>query len=360
MTRDANDNDNDPSPTSERTLSESSTLHQSWSPKQPAKDRPQPFSIPIDGRDEKKEFEKLICLDDHNRAVHGYPKLATFMAHEPGGAIARRFASLNLRILLYKQAEIVCLEHELDEMEKKFGHKKDLHHSVKALIHAKAGSEGKELWDKIQTIDAALERYNRLLLEQKALYELPSADHIDINDLNNFANNEEAGGEWLAHPENTIWAIVEDNGKRLAEQKDLVRLSGSERYADPFTQWLWGPFLQFFHRIYSKFSDADCEDGSYDYNSATGLLMLARVTSMALASLLPTISILALYHINNDLWRIGFIAIFSVIFTACLSFFTAATRIEIFIASIGLASVQVVFIGNLLTSSSASTASTKS
>lgn len=82
---------------------------------------------------------------------------------------------------------------------------------------------------------------------------MPSADHIDINDLNNFANNEDAGGEWLAHPENTIWAIVEDNGKRLAEQKDLVRLSGSERYTDRFTQWLWGPFLQFFHRIYSKF-----------------------------------------------------------------------------------------------------------
>ncbi|TLD20917.1 ATP synthase subunit gamma [Venturia nashicola] len=358
MTKDENDSRVLPPP--ERSLSESSTLDQAWSPKQPGQDRPETFSIPINEREEKKEFEKRICLDDHNRAVHGYPKLATFMAHEPGGAIARRFASLNLRILLYKQAEIVCLEHELDELETKFRDKKDLHHSVKALIHAEAGSEGKELWDKIQSIDVALERYNRLLLEQKALYELPSADHIDINDLNNFANNEEAGGEWLAHPENTIWAIVEDNGKRLAEQKDLVRLSGSERYTDPFTQWLWGPFLQFFHRIYSKFSDADGADGSYDYNSAAGILVLARATSMALASLLPTVSILALYHINNDLWRIGFIAIFSVVFTACLSFFTAATRIEIFIASIGLASVQVVFIGNLLTSSSAPTTSTKS
>jgi len=73
---------------------------------------------------------------------------------------------------------------------------------------------------------------------------------------------------------------------------------------------------------------------------------------MILASFLPTASILALYYINNDVWRIGFIAIFSVVFTACLSFFTAATRIEIFIASLGLASVQVVFIGNLLGPSS--------
>lgn len=155
------DNENNISPISEETLSESSTLDQSWSPKQSEKQHPEAFSISIDGSDEKKEVEKPICLDNHNRAVHGYPKLATFMAHEPGGAIARRFASLNLRILLYKQAEIVCLEHELDELEDKFRHKKDLHHSVKALIHAKAGSEGKEMWDKIQSIDVALERYSK-------------------------------------------------------------------------------------------------------------------------------------------------------------------------------------------------------
>jgi hypothetical protein len=91
-------------------------------------------------------------------------------------------------------------------------------------------------------------------------------------------------------------------------------------------------------------------DESYNYESL-GLNRVARATSMAMASLLPTISIMALYYIDNDLWRIGFIAMFSVLFTVCLSVFTAATRIEIFLASVGLASVQVVFIGNLLGSS---------
>lgn len=73
---------------------------------------------------------------------------------------------------------------------------------------------------------------------------------------------------------------------------------------------------------------------------------------MILASLLPTASILGLYHIHSDIWRIGFIAIFSIVFTVCLSMFTAATRVEVFLASVALASVQVVFIGNLIGASS--------
>jgi hypothetical protein len=69
---------------------------------------------------------------------------------------------------------------------------------------------------------------------------------------------------------------------------------------------------------------------------------------MAMASVLPTISIIALYFIDNNVWRLIFILVFSVVFTVCLSIFTAATRIEIFLASIGLASVQAVFVGNLI------------
>ena len=120
----------------------------------------------------------LKNLDEIERAVHGYPRLATFMGNEPGAAIYRRFASLNARVLLYRQAEIVCLEHELDQLEQAYGEHKDLHYSIKNLIHGKPGSMGRELWSKIEHLDNALERYNALLLQQKSLYELPSADDI--------------------------------------------------------------------------------------------------------------------------------------------------------------------------------------
>ena len=129
------------------------------------------FSLP-------RRRSTLKGLDEVERAVHGYPRLATFMGNEPGAAIYRRFASLNARVLLYRQAEIVCLEHELDELEQAYGEHKHLHYSVKHLIHAKRGTMGHELWNKIEKLDTALDKYNTLLLQQKDLYELPPADDI--------------------------------------------------------------------------------------------------------------------------------------------------------------------------------------
>jgi len=105
--------------------------------------------------------ESTRTLDEIEYALHGYPRLATFMGHEPGAAIYRRFASLNSRILLYRQAEIVCLEHELDDLEKSSSNSKHLHYSVKKLMHAPPGSEGARLWDKVQQLDMALERYSK-------------------------------------------------------------------------------------------------------------------------------------------------------------------------------------------------------
>jgi hypothetical protein len=57
----------------------------------------------------------------------------------------------------------------------------------------------------------------------------------------------------MEHPEDTVFDCFYEKGKFKAEQKDLVRLSGSMLYTDPFTRWLWGPFLQSFHNIYSRF-----------------------------------------------------------------------------------------------------------
>ncbi|KAI4727523.1 hypothetical protein E4T49_04684 [Aureobasidium sp. EXF-10728] len=67
---------------------------------------------------------------------------------------------------------------------------------------------------------------------------------------------------------------------------------------------------------------------------------MAFYISILFASLLPTASIIALYYIPVLIWRLIFIGLWSATFSICLAFFTPATRIEIFMASVALASVQ--------------------
>ena len=66
---------------------------------------------------------------------------------------------------------------------------------------------------------------------------------------------------------------------------------------------------------------------------------------MVVASALPACSIVALYYITIPLMRLVFIVLFSVVFSAALTFFTGATPTEVFVGSATLASVQVVFVG---------------
>lgn len=102
--------------------------------------------------------ETYISVDDV--AVDGYPKLARYIGDYPGFAIFRRFASLNSRILLYLQAEIVKLEHELHELELDNQTHTRLHERFHELKSAEAGSSGALLWAKVEEIDGMLEKYS--------------------------------------------------------------------------------------------------------------------------------------------------------------------------------------------------------
>ena len=104
------------------------------------------------------QLREILSVDDE--ALHGYPKLSTHMGNVAGQAIYRRFASLNARRLLYRQAEIVCLEHELNHLEQQYGEHKRLHHSVRELKDAEPDTIGAQLWSKIQELNAALEHYS--------------------------------------------------------------------------------------------------------------------------------------------------------------------------------------------------------
>ena len=60
-----------------------------------------------------------MAMRRSTRHVSGYPRLANHMGASPEIAIFRRFDVLNAKNLLYLQAELVHLEKELSEIEKR-------------------------------------------------------------------------------------------------------------------------------------------------------------------------------------------------------------------------------------------------
>jgi hypothetical protein len=284
--------------------------------------------------------ETTIVEDD---ALHGYPKLATYIGGKNGCAIYKRFASLNARNLLYHQAKLVSLEHELNDLEHHHSHCKDLQYKVDHIFHAEPGSEGYLLRKKHEEVSAALNEYNRLLLEQKKLHELPTPDHVFVNSIFNFIHNIEAGDpNWLQHPENTIYQVWNEN--RKAVQRDLITLNPAFGTRDAFTRIFTNSFLYAWHKIWSRFAKPNEEFGGYNYGEGVLTRYMTAIV-MVIASALPTTSIIALFFIHTVIWRLVFIILYGGVFSTCLAFFTDAKRVEIFASSVALAGVQVVFVG---------------
>ena len=131
---------------------------------------------------------------------------------------------------------------------------------------------------------------------------------------------------------------------------------------DPLTRWLIDVFLLPYHRLIGhRFKTSPNVDAKiFVYNDAH-LEAPAHIISTILASLLPVIAIVVLYVINDMAKRLGLIAVFTTVFSACLAALTRANRFDTFAATAAyvknilirdreltacrFAAVQVVFIG---------------
>ena len=202
-----------------------------------------------------------------------------------------------------------------------------------------------------------------MLIQHHKLYSLPRPTNNEVRSLREFICDSSVHGhssqqEWLHHPENTIWTLNVDetaaydtdaqraraHERAKATQTDIVSLSGDVA-PDSFTTLLRSKVVKRFHVLFGRrLLREDAEFGGHMYSGEI-LENLAFYISIIFASLLPTASIIALYYIPTLLWRLIVIGLWSATFSISLSFFTSATRIEIFTASVALASVQVVFVG---------------
>lgn len=233
----------------------------------------------------------------------------------------------------------------MHELEQEFEHEQ-LHYKVKHLFAddtCEPGTPVHKLRSKYKELSHALDKYNQLLLQQSNLHSLSKPDGTFVETIWNFINNQESPNpKWLQHPENTAYAIFEGTHKPV--QDDLVTLNHAYREQDPFTKFFTSTFLGWWHRIYSRFRAPDGAMGGYSYGDKK-VSTAMRAFVMVIASALPTCSIVALYFIKDTIMRLAFIVMFSAVFASALTLFTEARSIDVFTASVALASVQVVFVG---------------
>ena len=96
--------------------------------------------------------------------MEGYAKVAQLMGAQDEFAIFRGFRALNMRNLLYMQAEITHLEAELQEIARRDAVDRECADYAFDWwsMSIGEGQNGDEQWEKVQEIRDKLEKYSRL------------------------------------------------------------------------------------------------------------------------------------------------------------------------------------------------------
>lgn len=143
--------------------------------------------------------------------------------------------------------------------------------------------------------------------------------------------------------ENTIWS--EEN------ETDLTSLTDRYPKMDVCSRWIHSQLLRWYHnklghRLHDPISLAETsvQIPAIHY-SDDKLTATANAISTILSSLLPAVSIVALYFVPHQLARIVSIVAFCLVFSVVLTLITNARRIDCFAATAAFAAVQVVFVG---------------
>ena len=123
---------------------------------------------------------------------------------------------------------------------------------------------------------------------------------------------------------------------------------------DIFSQWVEGHLLRWYHnhvghrtRDRISLAEAGGQIPVWHYSDSRVATSVNAINTI-LASLLPTMSIFALYYIRHPLSRMAAIVAFSLLFSVVLTVIAKARRVDCFAATTAFAAVQVVFVGTTI------------
>jgi hypothetical protein len=181
-------------------------------------------------------------------------------------------------------------------------------------------------------------------VQAAALHRLQPPSVFNLQCLEEWLRDSKGGASRLH--QDTLFAWEKDI------DDDLLTFREDSPDQDAFTRWITSWPVSLYHRVWGHKHKRtggrviDIETGLVDYHEGR-LSKATKLMSTTIASTMPMIAILGLYFEENLLMRIYIAIGITAAFSAILVVFTNARRIEIFMATAGLAAVEVVFIGSV-------------
>ncbi|RYP55897.1 hypothetical protein DL771_012273 [Monosporascus sp. 5C6A] len=286
----------------------------------------------------------------------------------------RRFRELNVKNLLYYQAQIAMLEEKLRDMEKK-----DYEGEKPRRKYARSAEEMFEYYEESGGLDSQqcklvleirglLNQYNAALLQHAEVSRLPQPDLKDVvafrqkltyrtlrvtgsgakawNISEPEPRKEDRLIQWILSPFKKLFSWHE---RSLETDLDLVTVHQAPEL-DRFTRWIAQDLTPIWHKICHPKTVNRTDDPNYanptEY-SEKSMLRFTSCVATVIACLLPVAGICILTTAETTGQRLGYIAGFTALFALTLMWLTdAKSRVHIFTATSAFSAVLVVFVQN--------------
>lgn len=261
----------------------------------------------------------------------GYRRYAEFLASDKSALIFRRFGTLNARVLLLLQDQIVQLEERLSQL--------DTQHSRQSAQDIHNGSfrhdEVIERTEILLEIHVKLKEYNALLLQHTTLRAHPKPPAFDIASLKNWLSN----AQKAINPQETTY---------LDETHDLLSVVPAPPTSPLRRLLAQSPSFNFL-RIWRKPLPRRAEAFSVypetvHYSSDARMERVVTVTIVLLGTVMLILPLWVLAVTPGMMKRLGIITGFVFVFIGLVAGTTVARPFETLAAAAAYAAVLVVFL----------------
>ncbi|KAF2824377.1 hypothetical protein CC86DRAFT_420901 [Ophiobolus disseminans] len=277
---------------------------------------------------------------------HGIPLQAAFQSSESSWSIYRGFSYLHSRVILELQDELRSLEKELteaDEMDLENGDGERLRSRQSDLLQARRENMDSKRANLIGTIRNKLVFYDELLVKARDLNTFQRPSNRDYRSFRTWF--------WNVKPSN--YELEEEFIKR---KEDLVSLRHGREWSG-FDGFIEACIRKLHCRLTKKlFATKELREKTNDeciyYYSQSRIEKLVGLIITFIIFVLLVLPVVAMYKLTTVGERtstfdaVGIMVVFTLLFSATMSFLTKAKRHELFAASAAYCAVLVVFISN--------------